>query len=324
MPPTRRKSTQYKRPNPVNPVEGEQEERKLSPQEQRRQMMIHAGVWFLVLVFAMTSGIMCFNIGGGSQQQAARQAQQAPQDPVQAEIDRWTREVETSPNDAVALANLGHYWVVKSGTLRSAKAPQAPPPSPVAGSPAPAKEMTREEAMARAEEYLQRALEKDPKYVFAIQEMAQLRISQEKLPEARQLLESILTLVQEPIPQGEDPATIQANRATQAGRARLVLASLESEAQNYGKALEYLDQVQKDEPGNPQVYGLRAAVLEKQGRVDEALVALDSLAKMGEGTQNLEVMLGARLEKARLLKDRGDKPGARVELEKAKAVAPRP
>lgn len=325
MPPRRRKSTDYTRRRQPG-AEGEEQERQISPQERRRQIMIQVGVWFLVLVFAMTSGVMCFNIG--SNEQASQQVQQQAQDPIQAEIDRWTSQVGANPNDPVALANLGHYWARKAATLptreeaaAASPTPAAASPSPGAPSPAATPQMSQEEAVARAEEYLQRALEKDPSYAFALQQLAEVRMMQKKPAEARALLEKILALAAAPIPEGEDPATIEANRATQTNRARMGLASVEAREKNYDKALEILAQVVKEQPGNVEAYMMRAGVLHEQDRMPEALQALDDAARVAEGMQNYGQALGARVEKSRIYQEQGDKDAARQELEKAKAVA---
>lgn len=321
MPP-RRKSTDYTRRRPPG-AEEEPEVRQLSPQERRRQMMIHAGVWFLVLVFAMTSGVMCFNIGDQATRQAVQEAAE-PQDPIQAEIDRWTREAEAAPADPVPLANLGHYWIRKAASLPENAEP-TPAGSPAPGSPSPAATpaMTRGEALSRAEDYLKRALEKDPKYAFALQQMADVRVLQKKPAEARTLLEKVLELAQEPVPEGEDKATFEANRANQTTRARMGLAMLEAGEKNYDKALEILDVVLKDQPGNLEAWIARSSVLRDQGRVDEALEALDSAVKVAEGMEDYGQALGVRVEKSRIYQEKGDKAAARGELEKARQMAER-
>jgi len=330
MPP-RRKSTDYSRRRLAanSGAEGEQEERRISPQERRRQIMINLGVWFLVLVFSMTSGVMCYNIGGPETAQPGPEAQQASQDPNQIEIDRWTRELQSNPNDPVVLANLGASWMRKAETLRSQQPGEAAPdtaassPAPQAGSPSPAAtpEMTREDALARAEEYLDRAVEKEPSYAFALQQLAELKIAQKKPVEAREFLGRILALADQPIPPEEDPETIKATRESQSTRARMTLARLETFEKNYDQALEILAQLEASHSGNADVYAMRAHIFEEQGRPDQALKALDELARVAEVMNNSGMMLGARLEKSRLLQQTGDKAGARQEMEKARNVA---
>jgi len=328
MPP-RRKSTDYSRRRlAANPgAEGEQEERRISPQERRRQIMINLGVWFLVLVFAMTSGVMCYNIGGP--ETAQPEAQQASQDPNQIEIDRWTRELQSNPNDPVVLANLGASWMRKAETLRSQQPADAAPdaaaasPVPQAASPTPAAtpEMTREDALARAEEYLNRAVEKEPSYAFALQQLAELKIAQKKPAEGREFLNRILALADLPIAPEEDPETIRATRESQSTRARMTLARLETFEKNYDQALQILAQLEADHAGNADVHAMRAHIYEEQGRPQEALNALDELARVAEVMNNAGMMLGARLEKSRILQQTGEKAAARQEMEKARTVA---
>ncbi len=330
MPP-RRKSTDYSRRRlAANPgAEGEQEERRISPQERRRQIMINLGVWFLVLVFAMTSGVMCYNIGGPETAQPGPEAQQASQDPNQVEIDRWTRELQSNPNDPVVLANLGASWMRKAETLRSQQPTQAAPdaatasPLPQAGSPTPAAtpEMTREDALARAEDYLNRAIEKEPTYAFALQQLAELKIAQKKPAEGREFLNRILALADLPIAPEEDPETIRATRESQSTRARMTLARLETFEKNYDQALQILAQLEADHAGNADVHAMRAHIYEEQGRPQEALNALDELARVAEVMNNAGMMLGARLEKSRILQQTGEKAAARQEMEKARTVA---
>ncbi len=326
MPP-RRKSTDYSRRRlAANPgAEGELEERRISPQERRRQIMINVGVWFLVLVFAMTSGVMCYNIGGPETAQPGVEAQQAAQDPNQVEIDRWTRELQSSPNDPVVLANLGASWMRKAETLRSRQPGEAAPssPEPEAASPSPqaTPEMTREDALARAEEYLSRAIEKEPSYAFALQQLAELKIAQKQPAQGREFLDRILALADAPIPPEEDPETIRATRESQSTRARMTLARLETFEKNYDRALEILARLEADNSGNADVHAMRAHIYEEQGRPDQALKALDELAKVAEVMNNSGMILGARLEKSRILQQAGDKAGARQEMEKARTVA---
>lgn len=329
MPPRRRKSTDYtrRRANPAA-ADPEEFERVLSPAEKRRQLMINLGVWFLVAVFAMTSGIMCFNIGDptGGQAQDVLQQQQAQQDPVQQEIDRWTREVEARPDDPVALANLAHFWIQKAETLPKQADLTAASASPAAGSPSPAAspaapEMSQEEALGRAVEYLERAMAKDKTYVFALQQMANVRLVQEKPEEARQYYEQILALSDAPIPEGEDKTSIEANRQAQKVQAMLGLASLDAQAKKYPDALARLDEINKLQPGNVNVYLMRAQIQQDQGQTDAALASLEEAAKIGESMQDLESTFRARMLRSQILQEKGDKAGAKAELEKVKALA---
>ncbi len=325
--PARRKSTDYHRRRNVPDLDGEQTERRISPQERRRQIMIHAGVWFLVVVFAMTSGVMCFNMGGEEQNPQA--AQPAQQDELQVEIDRWAREVGTSPSDPVALANLGHYWRLKAESSPSEGALAATPPapsgspqaSPGSPQPSPTPQMTREQAWTHAEEYLGRAIKSDPNYAFALQEMAELRIDQKRGPEARTLLEKILALPDEPIQAGQDATTIMANRTNRKSMALKGMVRLEAAEKNYDQALIRLEQLQAVDPGNQDVYGMRAQVLEEQGSLDQALKAYDEVISVGQGMQDQGMVLGARLRRAQIFLKQQDKTAARAELEQARTVA---
>ena len=87
-------------------------------------IVIHIGVWLLVLVFTMTSGVLCLSLGGS--QQTPRQVQQAQQDPVQVEIDRRTREVGASPSDPVALADRPIGAGADPATIQAHRVPRFP------------------------------------------------------------------------------------------------------------------------------------------------------------------------------------------------------
>ena len=170
---SRRKSTDMVKRRAKMRSDAELEEKSLSPQEQRRQMLLNIGVWFLVLAFCMTSGIMCFSVGGQEKlMKAQEEAQQ--KDPTQAEIERWSGEVEQNPNDPVALANLGYYWGQKAQELEktAAKPKKDDDKNKKDGKPA----ITREQALQNAHGYLDRALQADPNYAFALQKYAELYI----------------------------------------------------------------------------------------------------------------------------------------------------
>lgn len=330
MPPSHRtKSTDQIRRRPVvggQPVE----ERVVSPQERRRQMMINIGVWFLVLAFSMTSGIMCFSIGGQEKQMAeAERAQQV--DPIQSEIDRWEHDVSTNPTDPVVLANCGYYWLQKAEQLKQSEAkPQktttaspSPAASPVNGQVQTEKpKVTSGEAFAKAKEFLERAVAADKKYLFAIQTLAQYYQTQGNTAEARKLYEEVLTLCNEPIPADQDVTTVTATRNKQKADATMSLASLEATDKNYSAALSRLDNLIKEQPGVAEAYMLKGSIHQNQGSpadIDEALAAYESAAKIAEGMNEPEMLFRMRVLRAGILKERGDKAGARKEYEAVKA-----
>ncbi|MCR5661261.1 MAG: hypothetical protein K6G50_03910 [bacterium] len=310
MPP-RRKSTDQIRRRPSGAVKTE--EKVITPQERRRSFLIQAGVWFLVIAFCMTSGIMCFSIGGQEKQVAEQQAAEQA-DPVQAEIDRWTNLVSSNPNDAVALANLGYYWTQKADTLPENVTGEEGKDGDKDGKPA----VSRAQALASAEEYLDRAVKADPNYAFAIQKLAELRILQKKNDEAKSLYEQVITLSDQPVAEDEDKETIEAQRSNQRCQARMGLAALYMLEKNFDAACGEIDKVLAEQPGSMEAFMLKANALAGKEDTPAMLQCCDEAIKVAESMKDLMNLVSFRVRKSKAYQEMNDKESARRELEEAK------
>ena len=221
---SRRKSTDNVQRKAVRQVDAEV--REISPQEKRRNIFIQIGVWFLVIAFCMTSGIMCFAIGGPEDQNGQEQAQ-GTVDEIQSEIDRYTKEVGTDASNVEALANLGYYWMQKGDTLSTAESLKQEAKTkaaidkdladkgqtPAADKDAK-KEMSREEAYANARTYLTQALGIDQNYLLAKKTLADLEVREDKQDAAIKLYKEIIKFCEQPLKlnPGDDETTIKTSR----------------------------------------------------------------------------------------------------------------
>lgn len=315
MPP-RRKSTDQIRRRPSGAVKTE--EKVITPQERRRSFLIQAGVWFLVIAFCMTSGIMCFTIGGQEKQVAQQQAAEQA-DPVQAEIDRWTTQVGSNPNDPVALANLGYYWCQKAASLPADKKAEDGKQDDKDGKSKDEKPaVSRDQALSSAAEYLDRAIKADPNYAFAYQKMAELLILQNKYDEAQKMYEQVINMSEQPIAADEDKETIEAQRANQRGQARMGLATLYMLQENYDAAVAEADKALSEQPGSMEAFHIKAQALAGKEDKPALLQCCDEAIKIAESMSDIENILKFRVRKSIVYQAMNDKDSARHELEEAK------
>ncbi|MDO5295512.1 MAG: hypothetical protein Q4F00_02560 [bacterium] len=315
--PSRRKSTAMVKRRAKSQAEAELEEKSLSPQEQRRQMLLNFGVWFLVLAFCMTSGIMCFSIGGQEKMiKAQEEAQQ--QDPVQADIDRWAHEVEQNPNDPVALANLGYFWGQKAQELAkpTPKSKDSDKQDKKDDKPA----ITKEQALQNAHGYFDRALQADPNYAFALQKYAELSIYEKNNTKARELLEKVVAACEKPIPDGDDKEALEANALNQKGQAIVTMAGLDADDKNYAEAEKRLNALIKEQPGNMQAHLAKATVIISKdgGDKKEALNSYAEALKIAQSLNNADVALKCWIGRSTIYREMGDKEAAKKELEACK------
>ena len=314
--PSRRKSTDMVKRRAKSQVNAELEEKVLSPQEQRRKMMITIGVWFLIIAFCATSGIICFSIGSNEKMMKA-QEEAIQQDPTQAEIDRWSHEVEQSPTDATALANLGYYWGQKAQELDSQPAAKADAnkdeknDKPV---------VTKEQALNHAHEYLERAIKADPNYTFALQKYAELCVYEKNNAKAREMLEKVIVAASAPIPEGEDKEALEANALSQKGQAVVTLATLDMNEKNYAAAEQRLNDLLKEQPGNLQAFIAKGNLLisMENGDKRQALEAFGSALKIANSVGRAEEALNCWIARANIYKELGEKENAKKELQACK------
>ncbi|MBI3926733.1 MAG: hypothetical protein HY319_14425 [Armatimonadetes bacterium] len=253
------------------PEQEEEEEREISPIERRRRLIINVGVAIVILAFSVTSGITYTNLNQEVPVDNPTQ-QEAPMDQVQMEIERWQGELANDPQNVAALANLGFYYRQKALPLLVDEK----------------KKEESQQLLARSEENLRKAMELDPNYGFAVQELASTLRMQEKDDEARQLLEKAIEQAQQPVQpaQGEDPETLKAARQRQEVEARMALADLAFSQGNTEEVLAQLGKVLELEPGNIDAYMGRASLYQRDEKKDLAKAdlekALDIAQKMND------------------------------------------
>ena len=283
--------------------------REISPQERQRQFLLNLGVWFLVIAFCMTSGIMCYAIGSNETQpdQVAQEAQSQKYE-VDLEIERYTKEVGTDATNVEALANLGYYWMLKGQTLPTAQAlkteaavkknlakeveGQATP----APSATPAPQQTQEEAFANARDYLNKALALDKEYLFG------------KTPI-------------KPGP-GDDPTTLQAHRDSQRVEAQVKLASLLAQQSKFEEAQKNLDEVLKTDPGNIEAYHTKALVSLGQKDMEACHKALDMAILIAQNMNEIDRAVNLCFEQGAIYEQAGQKKEAVATFTKARDMIP--
>lgn len=290
-------SSRYKPPKEKRPKEEVQENPKAkTPSEKRREWFINFGVSILVLAFLMTSGIVYVNLNQdqpgipepGDTPMSAMDAQLAQ---IDSEIERWNQELATNPDDVTALANLGYYYMQK------AQAVSQPPLQDPTATPAP-EDGRRDEFLAKAREYLEKALSVDPNYAFAHQQLAETYIAAEQFDEARRQAEAALEAAERPVGPDEDPATAETTRLNEKVQARMLLGRLAAREENWQVALDQLGQAIELKPGETNAYISRALVyrqLEQDARAKQDLEkALDIAQKMSD--QQAMILASALLQ----------------------------
>lgn len=260
-------SSKYKKSKELRKAEQQVEAkpRELTPTEMRRQRMINAGVIVLVVAFMMTSGIVCTDLGANEpQNQPAQTEQQNPVDELERDIERWSKELATNPNDPTALSNIGYSYNRKASSLFDEKDADK-----------------RTEALGLARQHLEKAIEADDKFMFAYEQLALTLHMEGKPGEARTLLEGALEKVQPE--EGADEAR-QAELDSKRAQILLRLSELDLDDKKPEDALAKLDQAQEIKPGEAEIYLNRAIAYAEMGNREEAEknldLALDIATKM--------------------------------------------
>lgn len=311
--------------------------REISPQERQKQFLLNLGVWFLVIAFCMTSGIMCYAIGSNETQpdQVAQEAQSQKYE-VDLEIERYTKEVGTDATNVEALANLGYYWMLKGQTLPTAQAlkteaavkknlakeveGQATP----APSATPAPQQTQEEAFANARDYLNKALALDKEYLFAKRTLADLEVQEDHLDKAQALYQEVVDFCKTPIKPGpgDDPTTLQAHRDSQRVEAQVKLASLLAQQSKFEEAQKNLDEVLKTDPGNIEAYHTKALVSLGQKDMEACHKALDMAILIAQNMNEIDRAVNLCFEQGAIYEQAGQKKEAVATFTKARDMIP--
>ena len=332
---SRRKSTDNVQRKAVRQVDAEV--REISLQEKRRNIFIQIGVWFLVIAFCMTSGIMCFAIGGPEDQDGQGQTQGAV-DEIQSEIDRYTKEVGTDASNVEALANLGYYWMQKGDTLSTAESLKqeaktkaaidkdlaSKGQTPAADKDAK-KEMSREEAYANARTYLTQALGIDQNYLLAKKTLADLEIRENHEDAAIKLYQDIIKFCEQPLKlnPGDDETTIKTSRNVQKVEAEVQLARLYGSKAQYKEAMPLLDDAVKIDPGNIGAYHVKAIISFENKDNAEGVKAMNNAILIAKNMGEMDQAIQLCLELAQIqLSKNNDKAAAKKAYEEARDMIP--
>ncbi len=333
---SRRKSTDNVQRKAVRQVDAEV--REISPQEKRRNIFIQIGVWFLVIAFCMTSGIMCFAIGGPEDQNGQEQTQGSV-DEIQSEIDRYAKEVGTDAGNVEALANLGYYWMQKGDTLSTAESLKQEAKTkeaidkgladkgqtPVANKEETKKEMSREEAYANARTYLKRALDIDQNYLLAKKTLADLEVREQHEDAAIKLYQDIIKFCNQPLKlnPGDDETTIKTSRNVQKVEAEVQLARIYGSKKQYKEALDVLEDAIKLDPGNIGAYHIKAIISFENGNKAEGVRALNNAILIAKNMREDHQAVQLCLELAQIQQSQnGDKAAAKKAYEEARDIIP--
>ena len=306
--------------------------REISPQEKRRQFFLNVGVWLLVIVFCMTSGIMCFSIGDkNGDQNDQEQAQTQQRDEIQSEIDRYTQEVANDAQNVEALAKLGYYWLQKgmaspkaeSLKKKAAKAKQADGDKD-GGEAEEKHEVSKEEAFANARDYLTKALNLDKNHIFAKKNLADLDAEENHYESARKAYNEILAFCKEPVKvkEGEDETSVQVGRNNQRVDVDLSLAKLNMRDNKLEEAVACLDDAVSVDPGNIEAYTMKAFIYSEANQFPKAHEAYKSALAIAVNMGELNSALNLYLGEAQLYKKEGSKGEAKKSLEAALALFP--
>ena len=284
---SRYKTSKEKRKAEKKAAEAEKSVKELTPVEQRRERIIQFGVGILVVAFMMTSGIVCVNLN--PETETTQQQQERTIDDVQQGINTWKEELGKNPDDAAALANLGFYYNRRALQLKE-----------------DAQKDERAKILDLARTNLEKAIEKDPDYVFSYQELSQTFIILEKNEEARKILNKGLEKAKlEGVPE-EDLPQAEGNRV----QLLMGLAAVEIEEKNYDEALKHLDDGIKIKPGEAKLYLHRAMAFHKLERMEEAEKALDMAADIGQNMRDQETLYMVEIIRRQLFPDATPTPGA--------------
>ena len=332
----KRKSTDSVQRKAIRQVDAEI--REITPQEKRRNFFIQVGVWFLVIAFCMTSGIMCFAIGSNEQQEQAETAREA-KDELQSEIDRYQKEVSADARNVEALANLGYYWMQKGDTLPTAENLKQEAKTKAAidanlakdGNTTVPKEaekqekqMSREEAYAHARENFEKALAIDGNYLFAKRNLADLEMRENHKDKASALYKQIVDFCGQPIKlnPGDDEATIKASRDTQKVGAEVELARIYAIDNKNKEALSLLEDAVKLDPGNVEAYHVKALIHLAEKDLTSAHKAFDSAILISSNMGDINQAINFCLEQAQVYKSNNQKDKAKQTYQKAKDLIP--
>ncbi len=260
-----------------------------------KDLFLQIGVIILVVAFLMTSGLVCII---PDQEQVTTDASQAHQlDEETYQIERYSQAIQKDPTDVNALANLGYYTQNKAMKIAAeaemvkmqAELDQDGDPAEEETTPRQDPEIQKMTMLATAEGYLRKALEQEPDYGFARQELARNLLLQEKTEEARGFIDESVEVI-DPKIESEDEKVANEAKGQKAELLRFS-SILAGQDEDLPKAISFLDQAIDLRPGDGELYLQRGQLRLQSGEKDQARDDFEIAVDIGQKTQSPQLAM---------------------------------
>ncbi len=241
------------------------EDRRNSPQERKRQMIIKVGATILISVFALTSLVTGLSCNSDSKRPGAGPAaKRTPVDPVTAELHRWQAEAKEKPGDATVLANWAFFLMQQSAQ---------PNKLPTAG----------KIQLAEALDKVNDSLKAKPDYGFAVRLKGQILLLQDQADTAKQQFERALELSLVPVDKTDKEYEIKKNNALgDEIEARMGLVKVARKKSDLKSANKELDQIIKLSPGNLDAFMERVELDIDENQPERARKDMETVTKIAQ------------------------------------------
>lgn len=237
----------------------EEYDRRNSPQERKRQMIVNMGSGCLLAAFVLTSVVTGLSCNPTGQQPRRGQAQQTPVDELALELARWKSEADKNPKDPAVWANWAFFLMTPNRLKQDG-------PSPA--------------DLAEADSKLAKALELDPKYGFALRLRGQLHLLSRKPKEARKCFEDALKVAQASIDSKDPNLEAKKNNAlNDQVQAHMGLVKVARMEKNLKDAYAEIDQIFKVAPGSLEAQLERAELKLEEGQIEQARKDLQKVSE---------------------------------------------
>lgn len=245
------------------------------PPRTGRDRIIQIGVLILIVLFALPfllPALTGFSGPSDAEIERRQQQQQVSQlSELDLQIKQYSEQLAKDPKDGPTLANLGYYMTQKAANMPAIDGDDT----------------ERMTMLATSEKYLRDALEQDPDYAFAQQELAKNLMIQGKNDEAGELINKGLAAADEDL-KSEDEKVVNAAKARKMELLRLSAVS-DAEAKNFESALEKMTQVVELNPGEANSYIVRSRLHQEMGNKDLARKDLELVVDMGQKMGNQQL-----------------------------------
>lgn len=242
-----------------------EEDRRNSPQERKRQMIIKVGASILISVFAVTSLVTGLSCNSESKARGSGPVgKQTPIDPVESELRRWQAEAKEKPGDATVLANWAFFLMQQS---------MRPNKLPTAG------KIQLVEALDKVEQ----ALKAKPDYGFAVRLKGQILLLSDQPDAAKKQFEQALELAKAPIDKTDKDLEIKKNNALgEEIEARMGLVKVARKKNDLKTAQKELEQIIKVAPGSLEAYMERVELDIDDNQPERARKDLETVSKIAQ------------------------------------------